>query len=140
MASTWGDGQSVPTVGVSTISDPGRGCPVSQPRSDADRMRRRELYDAASGGGGPRLLPWTSPATGPCPRALRRELRHLNCDPRAPVADGPRLSATGASPGCLPTAELRPNLHLARRTGRMAETLAHAFGIGCPQATSAGSK
>ncbi|MFJ6011520.1 MULTISPECIES: hypothetical protein [unclassified Streptomyces] len=29
-------------------------------------MRRRELYDAASGGGGPRLLPWTSPEGKPC--------------------------------------------------------------------------
>lgn len=39
---------------------------MNQPRSDADRMRRRELYDAASGGGGPRLLPWTSPEGKPC--------------------------------------------------------------------------
>ncbi|MBB5128913.1 hypothetical protein FHS32_005690 [Streptomyces albaduncus] len=39
---------------------------MSQPRSDADRMRRRELYDAASGGKGPRLLPWTSPEGKPC--------------------------------------------------------------------------
>jgi hypothetical protein len=66
MVPAWGDGQSVPTVGVSTISDPGRGYPVSQPRSDADRMRRRELYDAASGGRGPRLLPWTTPDGRPC--------------------------------------------------------------------------
>ncbi|MFE2032493.1 hypothetical protein ACWC0A_30250 [Streptomyces scopuliridis] len=29
-------------------------------------MRRRELYDAASGGRGPRLLPWTSPEGKPC--------------------------------------------------------------------------
>jgi hypothetical protein len=29
-------------------------------------MRRRELYDAASGAGGPRLLPWTSPEGKPC--------------------------------------------------------------------------
>ncbi|WP_327367543.1 hypothetical protein [Streptomyces sp. NBC_01217] len=29
-------------------------------------MRRRELYDAASGRGGPRLLPWTSPEGKPC--------------------------------------------------------------------------
>ncbi|MEU0762818.1 MULTISPECIES: hypothetical protein [Streptomyces] len=29
-------------------------------------MRRRELYDASSGGGGPRLLPWTSPEGKPC--------------------------------------------------------------------------
>ncbi|MEV6421291.1 hypothetical protein [Streptomyces sp. NPDC051662] len=29
-------------------------------------MRRGELYDAASGGGGPRLLPWTSPEGKPC--------------------------------------------------------------------------
>lgn len=39
---------------------------MSKPRSDADRMRRRELHDAASGGGGPRLLPWTSPEGKPC--------------------------------------------------------------------------
>ena len=66
MAPNWGDDQSVLTVSVSTISDTDRGCSVSQPRSDADRMRRRELYDAASGGGGPRLLPWTSPEGKPC--------------------------------------------------------------------------
>ncbi|MGW6597555.1 helix-turn-helix domain-containing protein [Streptomyces sp. NPDC055036] len=53
-------------IGVSTISDPGRGCPVSQPRSEADRMRRRGLYDATSGGGSPRLLPWTNPEGKPC--------------------------------------------------------------------------
>lgn len=29
-------------------------------------MRRRELYDAAAGRGGPRLLPWTSPKGKPC--------------------------------------------------------------------------
>ena len=29
-------------------------------------MRRRALYDAASGGGGARLLPWTSPEGKPC--------------------------------------------------------------------------
>ncbi|MYU52847.1 hypothetical protein GTY53_12835 [Streptomyces sp. SID7805] len=29
-------------------------------------MRRRDLYDVASGGGGPRLLPWTSPEGKPC--------------------------------------------------------------------------
>ncbi|MFE1291743.1 hypothetical protein [Streptomyces sp. NPDC058751] len=29
-------------------------------------MRRRELYDAASGRGGPRLLPWSSPEGKPC--------------------------------------------------------------------------
>ncbi|MBG0855377.1 hypothetical protein I2W78_26905 [Streptomyces spinoverrucosus] len=29
-------------------------------------MRRRELYDAPSGRGGPRLLPWTSPEGKPC--------------------------------------------------------------------------
>ncbi|MFE4913010.1 hypothetical protein ACFRCX_15920 [Streptomyces sp. NPDC056652] len=29
-------------------------------------MRRRDLYDAASGGAGPRLLPWTSPEGKPC--------------------------------------------------------------------------
>ncbi|WP_326694992.1 MULTISPECIES: hypothetical protein [unclassified Streptomyces] len=29
-------------------------------------MRRRDLYDAVSGGGGPRLLPWTSPEGKPC--------------------------------------------------------------------------
>lgn len=40
---------------------------MSQSRSDADRMRRRELHDAASsGGGGLRLLPWTSPEGKPC--------------------------------------------------------------------------
>lgn len=39
---------------------------MSEPRSDADRMRRRDLYDAASGGTGPRLLPWTSPEGKPC--------------------------------------------------------------------------
>jgi hypothetical protein len=39
---------------------------VSHLRSDADRLRRRELYDAASGVGGPRLLPWTSPEGLPC--------------------------------------------------------------------------
>ncbi|MFJ2606586.1 hypothetical protein ACIO13_16635 [Streptomyces sp. NPDC087425] len=38
---------------------------MNQPRSDADRMRRRGLYDAASGGGGPRSLPWTSPEGKP---------------------------------------------------------------------------
>ncbi|MFF7634324.1 hypothetical protein ACFZB9_14385 [Kitasatospora sp. NPDC008050] len=36
------------------------------PRSDADRLRRRELYDAASGVTGPRLLPWTTPDGNPC--------------------------------------------------------------------------
>lgn len=66
MAPAWGDDQSVLTVSASTVSDPGRGCPVTKPRSDADRMRRRELYDAASGGGNPRLLPWTSPEGKPC--------------------------------------------------------------------------
>lgn len=35
-------------------------------RSDADRMRRRELYDAATGLAGPRLLPWTTPDGNPC--------------------------------------------------------------------------
>ncbi|MCN9240616.1 hypothetical protein NGF19_07375 [Streptomyces sp. RY43-2] len=29
-------------------------------------MRRRELYDAATGLGGPRLLPWTTPDGRPC--------------------------------------------------------------------------
>ncbi|MFJ9817454.1 hypothetical protein ACIRU3_19730 [Streptomyces sp. NPDC101151] len=29
-------------------------------------MRRRELYDAAPGWGGPRSLPWTSPEGKPC--------------------------------------------------------------------------
>ena len=39
---------------------------MSNLRSDADRMRRRELYDAASGVEGPRLLPWTTPDGLPC--------------------------------------------------------------------------
>ncbi|MFT9788392.1 hypothetical protein ACMZ5E_19490 [Streptomyces rhizosphaericola] len=39
---------------------------MTKSRSEADRMRRRELYDASSGGGGPRLLPWTSPEGKPC--------------------------------------------------------------------------
>ncbi|WP_037888443.1 hypothetical protein [Streptomyces viridochromogenes] len=29
-------------------------------------MRRRELYDAATGLAGPRLLPWTTPDGNPC--------------------------------------------------------------------------
>ncbi|WP_223182688.1 MULTISPECIES: hypothetical protein [unclassified Streptomyces] len=33
---------------------------MNQPRSDADRMRRRDLHDAAAGITGPRLLPWTT--------------------------------------------------------------------------------
>src|SRR5690606_1671678 len=45
---------------------PSRGCTVTKPRSDADRMRRRELYDAAAGVAGPRLLPWTTPDGRPC--------------------------------------------------------------------------
>lgn len=40
---------------------------------DADRMRRRELYDAATGVAGPRLLPWTTPDGNPC---------HLSTDGR----------------------------------------------------------
>lgn len=39
---------------------------MSSSRSDADRMRRRELYDAATGLAGPRLLPWTTPDGNPC--------------------------------------------------------------------------
>ncbi|WP_374208197.1 hypothetical protein [Streptomyces sp. MUM 16J] len=39
---------------------------MTKPRSDADRMRRRELYDAAAGVAGPRLLPWTTPDGKPC--------------------------------------------------------------------------
>ncbi|MFE0693010.1 hypothetical protein [Streptomyces sp. NPDC058869] len=39
---------------------------MSSMRSDADRMRRRELYGAASGVTGPRLLPWTTPEGNPC--------------------------------------------------------------------------
>lgn len=39
---------------------------MTKPRSDADRMRRRELYDAAAGVAGPRLLPWTTPDGNPC--------------------------------------------------------------------------
>lgn len=39
---------------------------MSQPRSEADRKRRRELYNAALADGGPRLLPWTSPEGKPC--------------------------------------------------------------------------
>ncbi|WP_432080716.1 hypothetical protein [Streptomyces sp. WAC 04229] len=39
---------------------------MTKPRSDADRMRRRELYDAATGLAGPRLLPWTTPEGNPC--------------------------------------------------------------------------
>ncbi|MET8828262.1 hypothetical protein ABZX40_02650 [Streptomyces sp. NPDC004610] len=39
---------------------------MSQARSDADRLRRRELYDAASGVSGPRLLPWSTPEGLPC--------------------------------------------------------------------------
>ncbi len=51
-------------------------------RSDADLLRRRELYDAASGTGGPRLLPWTTPDGHPC---------YLSTDGRgylATLADG----------------------------------------------------
>ncbi|WP_308114671.1 hypothetical protein [Streptomyces sp. ISL-12] len=39
---------------------------MNRPRSDADRMRRRELHDAAAGLAGPRLLPWTTPDGNPC--------------------------------------------------------------------------
>ncbi|MFI5524245.1 hypothetical protein [Streptomyces platensis] len=39
---------------------------MTKPRSDADRMRRRELYGAATGLAGPRLLPWTTPDGNPC--------------------------------------------------------------------------
>ncbi|MFJ5657965.1 hypothetical protein ACIQD5_32160 [Streptomyces microflavus] len=39
---------------------------MNQPRSDADRMRRRDLHDAAAGLTGPRLLPWTTPDGKPC--------------------------------------------------------------------------
>ncbi|WP_240136998.1 hypothetical protein [Streptomyces sp. MUM 178J] len=39
---------------------------MTKPRSDADRLRRRELYDAATGLVGPRLLPWTTPDGCPC--------------------------------------------------------------------------
>lgn len=39
---------------------------MNQPRSDADRMRRRDLHDAAAGLTGPRLLPWTTPEGKPC--------------------------------------------------------------------------
>ncbi|MGW0828681.1 hypothetical protein [Streptomyces sp. NPDC002845] len=39
---------------------------MTNPRSDADRMRRRELYDAATGLAGTRLLPWTTPDGRPC--------------------------------------------------------------------------
>ncbi len=51
-------------------------------RSDADRLRRRELYDAAYGTDGPRLLPWTTPDGHPC---------YLSTDGRgylATLADG----------------------------------------------------
>jgi hypothetical protein len=36
------------------------------PRSDVERLRRRELNDAASGVTGPRLLPWTTADGRPC--------------------------------------------------------------------------
>lgn len=39
---------------------------MTKPGSDADRMRRRELCDAAAGVAGPRLLPWTTPDGNPC--------------------------------------------------------------------------
>ena len=35
-------------------------------RSEADRLRRRELYDASSGASGPRLLPWSTEDGRPC--------------------------------------------------------------------------
>ena len=55
---------------------------MSDLRSNADRLRRRELYDAASGIDGPRLLPWTTPDGSPC---------YLSTDGRgylATLADG----------------------------------------------------
>ena len=55
---------------------------MSNLRSNADRLRRRELYDAASGIDGPRLLPWTTPDGNPC---------YLSTDGRgylATLADG----------------------------------------------------
>ena len=55
---------------------------VANLRSEAERLRRRELYDAASGTGGPRLLPWTTPDGHPC---------YLSTDGRgylATLADG----------------------------------------------------
>jgi len=64
------------------IQRPSRGHTVSNLRSDADRLRRRELYDAASGIDGPRLLPWTTPDGNPC---------YLSTDGRgylASLADG----------------------------------------------------
>ncbi|MFE5740136.1 hypothetical protein [Streptomyces celluloflavus] len=39
---------------------------MNRPRSDADRMRRRELYEASTGLVGPRLLPWTTSDGRPC--------------------------------------------------------------------------
>ncbi|MGW6395604.1 hypothetical protein ACWFR1_35060 [Streptomyces sp. NPDC055103] len=39
---------------------------MGMPRSDADRLRRRELHEAASGMAGPRLLPWTTEDGRPC--------------------------------------------------------------------------
>ncbi|MFJ7193615.1 hypothetical protein [Streptomyces bacillaris] len=39
---------------------------MSTSRSDADRIRRRELHDAAAGVSGPRLLPWTTQDGNPC--------------------------------------------------------------------------
>ncbi|MFE1012669.1 hypothetical protein ACFW4M_15425 [Streptomyces sp. NPDC058794] len=39
---------------------------MTKPRSDADRMRRREPYDAAAGVAGPRLPPWTTADGYPC--------------------------------------------------------------------------
>lgn len=39
---------------------------MSTSRTDADRMRRRELHDAAAGVTGPRLLPWTTQDGNPC--------------------------------------------------------------------------
>ncbi|WP_405016955.1 hypothetical protein [Kitasatospora sp. NBC_00070] len=39
---------------------------MGMPRSDADRLRRRELHEAASGMEGPRLLPWTTEDGRPC--------------------------------------------------------------------------
>lgn len=39
---------------------------MSTSRTDADRMRRRDLHDAAAGVTGPRLLPWTTQDGNPC--------------------------------------------------------------------------
>ncbi|AYV32653.1 hypothetical protein EES41_38465 (plasmid) [Streptomyces sp. ADI95-16] len=39
---------------------------MSTSRTDADRMRRRDLHDAAAGATGPRLLPRTTQDGNPC--------------------------------------------------------------------------